>query len=123
MELNNNSNKMRNKVISPLKPLKKKIIKRNPKNINYLKEFENNDMFKSYDWDKCIDNDENKARSIQIVKNQIEGLDDKLRRKQMMLKMNKNFSNDNKVVKDISNLLINSIKGKISVIKAINSEG
>ena len=123
MELNNNSNKIRNKVISPLKPLKKKIIKRNPKNINYLKEFENNDMFKSYDWDKCIDNDENKARSIQIVKNQIEGLDDKLRRKQMMLKMNRNFSNDNKVVKDISNLLINSIKGKISVIKAINSEG
>ena len=119
MELNNNKiNKIAIKVTSPTKER----IKKSPKDINYLKDFQKNNGFKSYDWERYIEDDENKAISIQNIKNQIEALDDKAERKQILLKMNGGFSNNIKVGNDASNILINSIKGKLSVIKAINKE-
>jgi hypothetical protein len=114
MELKNKTNKIQIKVTtSP----QMKTVKRNPQN-NYLKKFENN-MFKSSDW---MNDYENKAINIQNVKNQIEALEDKVKRKQIILKMKRGTSDSDKVVNDISNLIVNSIKGKLSVIKAINSE-
>ena len=115
MELKNKTNKIQIKVTTSLQM---KTVKRNPKNINYLKKFENN-MFKSSDW---MNDYENKAINIQNVKNQIEALEDKVKRKQIILKMKRGTSDSDKVVNDISNLIVNSIKGKLSVIKAINSE-
>ena len=115
MELKNKTNKIQIKVAtSPLM----KTFKRNPQNINYLKKFENN-MFKSSDW---MNDYENKAINIQNIKNQIEALEDKVKRKQIILKMKRGTSDSDKVVNDISNLIVNSIKGKLSIIKAINSE-
>ena len=78
MELNNtNIKKLKIEINSP----NKKRIKKNPKEINYLKEFENNNN-KIYNWNKYIENDnENKPISIQNIKNHIEALDEKVERK------------------------------------------
>ena len=118
MDLANLNKKPKIKIPSPVK----KIIKRNPKEINYLKEFENKTN-KNYNWDKYIaEDEENKAISIQNVKSQVEALDDKAKRKQVLLKMKGGYSSNLKMGKDISNLLINSINGKLSIISAINEE-
>ena len=120
MELNNsNIKKLKIEINSP----NKKRIKKNPKEINYLKEFENNNNNKIYNWDKYIENDnENKPISIQNIKNHIEALDEKVERKQLLLKLKGGYSNNQNVGNDVSNLLINSINGKLSVIKAISDE-
>ena len=118
MDLNNINKKPKIKVVSPVK----KIIRRNPKDINYLKEFENK-THKNYNWDKYIaEDEENKAVSIQNVKNQVEAFDNKANRKQLLLKLKGGYSNNIKMGEDISNLLINSINGKLSIINAINEE-
>ena len=118
MELNN-IRKFEKKIYSPIN----KII-RKPKDIDYLKEYENNHKSKNYNWDKYIedDDDENKAIRIQNVKSKIEALDNKAQRKQFLLKIKGGASIDQKVENDLSNLLINSLRGKLSVIKAINKE-
>ena len=120
MELKNNIKKIEIKKSSP----EKKRVKRNPKEINYLKEFENeNKTNKRYNWDKYIEEDEeNRAISIKNVKNQVEALDNKAKRKQYLLKIIGGSNNNQKIVDDLNNLLINSIKGKLSIIKAINKE-
>ena len=119
MELNKNIKDMGIKILTP----NKKVNIKNPKEINYLKEFENNNSYKIYNWDKYIDNDnENKPISIQNIKNQIEALDEKVERKQKLLKLKGGFSNNLNIGNDVNNLLINSIKGKLSIIKAINQE-
>ena len=121
MEIKNNIKKIEIIKASPIK----KRAKKNPKEINYLKDFENeNKINKRYNWDKYIEEDEeNKVLSILNVKNQIEALDNKAERKQYLLKIKGDLNNNQKIVNDINNLLINSIKGKLSIIKAINKEG
>jgi len=100
----------------------KKRIKRNPKEIDYLKEFEKNNKNASYNWDKYMNNDDEDAVNIQIIKSQIEALEDKAERKQKLMKMNGGFNSNQKLGNDASNLLFNSIKGKLSVIKALNKD-
>ena len=119
MEINNN-----NIGIIKSSPMKKRV-KKNPKEINYLKEFENNNKInKRYNWEKYIEEDEeNKVISIQNVKNQIEALDNKAERKQYLLKIKGGSNRNQNIVNDINNILINSIKGKLSIIKAISKEG
>ena len=121
----NNSMEIKNNNIEIIKssPIKKRV-KKNPKEINYLKEFENdNNINKRYNWEKYLEEDEeNKAISIQNVRNQIEALDNKVERKQYLLKIKGGSNKNQKIVNDINNILINSIKGKLSIIKAINKE-
>ena len=118
IDLNNKNQNLKIKITSPIK----KLIKRNPKEINYLKEFENKPI-KNYNWDKYIaEDEENKAISIQNVKNQVKAFDNKLERKQMLLKIKGGYKNDKKTGNDIGNLLIETIQGKLSIINAINKE-
>ena len=119
MEINNINKKSGTEVSSPIKQR----IKKNPKEINYLKEFENKNKINNYNWDKYIDEDtEQKAASIRNVTSKIEAIDDKVERQKIILKLNGGFSNNQKLGNDLSNLLINSIKGKLCVIKAKNNE-
>ena len=100
----------------------KKRVKRNPKEIDYLKEFEKNNKKISYNWDKYMNNDDKDAVNIEIIKSQVEALEDKAERKQELMKMKGGFNSNQKLGNDASNLLFNSIKGKLSVIKALNKD-
>ena len=100
----------------------KKRNKRNPKEIDYLKEFEKNNKNVSYNWDKYMNNDDEEAINIQIIKSQVEALENKAERNKKLMKMTGGFNSNQKLGNDASNLLFNSIKGKLSVIKALNNK-
>ena len=59
--------------------------------------------------------------NIRNIKGQIEGIDNNVEMKKEILKINGGFFNNQKLGNELSNLLINSINGKFSVIKAMNN--
>ena len=73
-------------------------------------------------WDKYLNEDieDNKVTNIKNIKGQIEGLDNNVQMKKEIIKINGGFLNNQKLGNDLSNMLINSINGKISLIKAMN---
>ena len=88
--------------------------------INYLEDSKRNSN-KNIIWDKYLYEEENKVTNIKNIKGQIEGLDNNAQMKKEMLKINGGFFNNQKLGNELSNLLINSINGKFSVIKALNN--
>ena len=95
--------------------------KSNIKVKNYLIEAKKNTN-KKIIWDKYLNEDieDNKVTNIKNIKGQIEGLDNNVQMKKEIIKINGGFLNNQKLGNDLSNMLINSINGKISLIKAMN---
>ena len=125
-----NKHKKNEKLIKNIqsKTLNNKEGKQNIEIKNYLEESKKNTN-KKIPWNKYLieDDDENKdgneikLRNIRNIKGQIEGLDNNVNMKKEMLKINGGFFNNQKLGNQLTNLLINSINGKISVIKAMNN--
>ena len=88
--------------------------------INYL-EISKRRAKKNTDWDKYLYNERNKAINIKNIQGQIEGLDNNVEMKKEMLKFNGGFLNNQKLGSELTNLLINSINGKLSILKAMNN--
>ena len=86
---------------------------------NYLKESKKN-ANKKIIWDRYLNEEDNKVTNIKNIKGQIEGLDNNVEIKKEIIKINGGLLNNQKLGSDLSNLLINSINGKISLIKAMN---
>jgi hypothetical protein len=95
--------------------------KSNIKVKNYLIEAKKNTN-KKIIWDRYLNEDieDNKVTNIKNIKGQIEGLDNNVQMKKEIIKINGGFLNNQKLGNDLSNMLINSINGKISLIKAMN---
>ena len=88
--------------------------------INYLEDSKRNSN-KNIIWDKYLYEPENMKTNIRNIKGQIEGIDNNVEMKKEILKINGGFFNNQKLGNELSNLLINSINGKFSVIKAMNN--
>ena len=86
---------------------------------NYLKESKKNSN-KKIIWDRYLNEEDNKVTNIKNIQGQIEGLDNNVEIKKEIIKINGGLLNNQKLGSDLSNLLINSINGKISLIKAMN---
>ena len=86
---------------------------------NYLNENKKNSN-KKIIWDRYLNEEDNKVTNIKNIKGQIEGLDNNVEIKKEIIKINGGILNNNKLGNDLSNILINSINGKISLIKAMN---
>ena len=86
---------------------------------NYLKENKKNSN-KKIIWDRYLNEEDNKVTNIKNIKGQIEGLDNNVQMKKEIIKINGGILNNKKLGNDLSNILINSINGKISLIKAMN---
>ena len=88
--------------------------------INYLEASKRNTR-KNRNWDKYLYDEGNKVINIKNIQGQIEGLDNNVKMKKEMLKINGGLENNQTLGSELTNLLINSINGKLSVIKAINN--
>ena len=93
------------------------------KEINFINYLENckRHSNKKISWDKYLYEEENKVTNINNIKGQIEGLDYNASLKKDIIRINGGFFNNQKLGNELSNLLINSINGKFSVIKAMNN--
>ena len=87
---------------------------------NYLEDSKRNSN-KNMDWEKYLYDEDNIVTNIKNIKGQIEGLDNNAEMKKEILRINGGFLNNQKLGSELSNILINSINGKISIIKAMNN--
>ena len=108
-------NKIQSKTLNKIEKKNKKEIKA----INYLEDSKRNSN-KNIIWDKYLYDEDNKVTNIRNIKGQIEGLDNSAEMKKEIIRINGGFFNNQKLGSELSNILINSINGKISVINAIN---
>ena len=53
------------------------------------------------------------------AKNQLEKIDDKLKRKKMLLNLKDGYSNDVNLVDQVGKLLVDSVQSKLSVLSKI----
>ena len=61
----------------------------------------------------------NIVESLMTARNQIEKIDDKLKRKKMLLDMKDSYTNDVNLVDQVGKLLVDSVQSKINVISKI----
>ena len=107
--------------INELKEKKLKI--RKPNEINYLeelrkeKEKKNNEKYKIYNWKKEMEKGGDKDKNIQSIKKQIEVIDEKYKRNKELIKVKGGYLKNQELGDDISNMIINSIKGKLTLIE------
>ena len=107
--------------------LKEKKLKiRKPNEINYLeelrkeKEKKNSGKCKIYDWKKEIEKGGDKEKNMQLIKKQIEVIDEKYKRGKDLIKVKGGYLQNQELGDDISNMIINSIKGKLTLIENMN---
>ena len=102
------------------------------KNIDYLQEFRKkneikkvnqfNDDNKSDKWDKILKNKNNSIfDNVQKVKNEVNLIDNKLSQAEEFLKINGGIKNNPEIGQKVSNMLIDSIRAKLSLI-TLNKE-
>ena len=115
----NNNNKKSKKILKPIKIL-------SPKPKDYLREIINKTKRRSPESSLAINfsnilesNNSNIVESLMTARNQIEKIDDKLKRKKMLLNMKDSYTNDVNLVDQVGKLLIDSVQSKINVLSKI----
>ena len=115
----NNNNKKSKKILKPIKIL-------SPKPKDYLREIINKTRRRSPESSLAINfsnilesNNSNIVESLMTARNQIEKIDDKLKRKKMLLNMKDSYTNDVNLVDQVGKLLIDSVQSKINVLSKI----
>ena len=102
------------KQISP-----KKLRMKRPKDINYLedlkKERKNKNVSNNVNWNKAL-----QKRDKDLVKKQIEVLDEKYQREKDLMKVKGGFFLNQDLGEDLNNMIINSIKGKLALLENMN---
>ena len=117
-------NDNKKKVTSVIKRIPTKL----PKDFNYLKELrelnkKNNNVLRNVNWNKLANNKSgNKIENIQIMKSKIDSIEENVRQKQEILKMNGGNSHNLDLANQITDLLIDSIKGKLTIIDTLKKE-
>ena len=115
----NNNNKKSKKILKPIKIL-------SPKPKDYLRDIINKTKRRSPESSLAINfsnilesNNSNIVESLMTARNQIEKIDDKLKRKKMLLNMKDSYTNDVNLVDQVGQLLIDSVQSKINVLSKI----
>ena len=121
--INNNNIKLNNISSSADKIRIKKI----PKDINYLEQFKNKnkDKEKYHKWNKYIVNkgeEKIDMEGVQNINKQIEILDEKVNMGNELLKIRGGYENNIDFGNQVSTMLIDSINGKLEVIKELYNE-
>lgn len=126
--LNNSNNKRRKKKYfsnpsGENSPRAHSVMKRNPKEINYLIELREKNIFqpKPKDWRKMLDKEEGKGETIEHVKSQVECLEERVKRDKEFMRLNGGYINNQDIGDGISELLIDSIKAKLAIVNALKS--
>ena len=124
-KLNNNniSPKNNKKILRPIKILSPK--DRKPK--DYLKEViskiqkgKSPNLTSVINFNNILDHSNNNiVESLMTARNQIEKIDDNLKRKKILLNMNDSYTNNISLVDQVGKLLIDSIQSKINVLSKI----
>ena len=115
----NNNNKKSKKILKPIKIL-------SPKPKDYLRDIINKTRRRSPESSLAINfsnilesNNSNIVESLMTARNQIEKIDDKLKRKKMLLNMKDSYTNDINLVDQVGQLLVDSVQSKINVLSKI----
>ena len=120
--INKNNNIKINKLVSSADKIK---IKKNPKEINYLEEFKNKKKENYHKWNKYIVNKDSKKldlEGLQNINKQIESLDEKVNMGNELIKIKGGYENNIDFGNKVSNMLIDSINGKLAVIKELYND-
>ena len=118
--INNNGKDIDIKSIGgkPLSPVKLKM--KRPHEINYLedlkKERKNDNKNYKIDWNKNIQNSNN-----DMVKKQIEAIEEKYKREKDLMKVKGGYLNNQEIGNELNNMIINTIRGKLAIIENLNS--
>ena len=114
----NNNNKKSKKILKPFKIL-------SPKPKDYLRDIINKtrrspESSLAINFSNILEsNNSNIVESLMSAKNQIEKIDDKLKRKKMLLNMKDSYTNDVNLVDQVGKLLVDSVQSKINVLSKI----
>ena len=114
----NNNNKKSKKILKPIKIL-------SPKPKDYLRDIINKtrrspESSLAINFSNILEsNNSNIVESLMTAKNQIEKIDDKLKRKKMLLNMKDSYTNDINLVDQVGQLLVDSVQSKINVLSKI----
>ena len=114
----NINNKKSKKILKPIKIL-------SPKPKDYLREIINKtrrspESSLAINFSNILEsNNSNIVESLMTAKNQIEKIDDKLKRKKILLNMKDSYTNDVNLVDQIGQLLVDSVQSKINVLSKI----
>ena len=114
----NNNNKKSKKILKPIKIL-------SPKPKDYLREIINKtrrspESSLAINFSNILEsNNSNIVESLMTARNQIEKIDDKLKRKKMLLNMKDSYTNDVNLVDQVGQLLVDSVQFKINVLSKI----
>ena len=120
---NNISPKNNKKILKPIKILSPK--DRKPKDylkevISKIKKGKSPNLTSVINFKNILDHsDNNIVESLMTARNQIEKIDDNLRRKKILLNMNDSYTNNITLVDQVGKLLIDSIQSKINVLSKI----
>ena len=99
--------------------------KRNPNEINYLKDLNDTKKIKFHRWNEFLSNKKNKKEKkididgINNINKKIENLDENARMKKQIINLNGGFENDIKLGNEYSGILIDSIQGKLTILDEI----
>ena len=114
----NNNNKKSKKILKPIKIL-------SPKPKDYLRDIINKtrrspESSLAINFSNILEsNNSNIVESLMTARNQIEKIDDKLKRKKMLLNMKDSYTNDVNLVDQVGQLLVDSVQSKINVLSKI----
>ena len=114
-------NDNKKKVTSVIKRIPTKL----PKDFNYLKELrelnkKHNNMIRNFNWNKLANNKTgNKIENIQMMKSKIDSIEENVRQKQEILKVYGGNVHNFDLANQITDLIIDSIKGKLTIIDTL----
>ena len=119
----NSSQRKNKKILKPIKILSPT----SNKSRDYLKEVLNKtkkakspNSKSSIDFNNILEkNNNNIVESLMTAKNQLEKLDDKIKRKKTLLNIKEKYTNDIKLADQVGKLLIDSVQSKINVLSKI----
>ena len=115
-----NDNKRNKKILNPIKKLSQK-----PKDylreiISKIRKGRSPDSSEAINFSDIFQSHNNNIfQSLMTARNQIEKIDDKLKRKKMLLNINDSYANDVNLVDQVGQLLVDSVQSKINVLSKI----
>ena len=103
----------------------KKLRMKKPNEINYLEQLRKERKIHSknfVDWDKEIKNVKGeKGGSLEIIKKQIEYLDEKFKMEKDLIKVKGGYLNNQDLGNNMNNMIINAIRGKLAIMENLDS--
>ena len=118
----NNNEKLNNAMVSSADKIR---LTKDPKKINYLEEFKNIKIPQYHKWNKFIikkDIEKYDAEGVQHINSQIESLDEKVNMGKELMKVKGGYENNVEFGNKLNSMLVDSIKGKLEIIKEVYND-